>query len=37
MFESAPDTRHRRAIDKAHAERGALVAGLWKTLFARRR
>lgn len=36
MLESARDTRHRHAIKNAHAARGALVAGIWKSLFARR-
>lgn len=37
MFESATDSRHHDAIRAAHAARGALVAGLWNAVFARRR
>ncbi len=37
MFEAATDARHRDAIRAAHAARGRLVSGLWKSVFARRR
>jgi hypothetical protein len=36
MLESAQDARHAKAIQAAHAARGAMVLSLWKMVFARK-
>lgn len=37
MFEAPTDTRHRDAMRRARTERAAAFAGIWQSLFPRRR